>query len=145
MPQIGAKTVRHPQRLGGAGERGDMARMAARDRHRVRAPPIDFKMHRHFERRRAVAGHLPARRIEFDQGRVRHQPERAARRDQNAIAARHAGADMTEALHDPEIGEHPAGGEHIGAQFGSGGEGHVATLSNSMLSSSAKVDDPVTA
>ena len=84
-------------------------------------------MHRHFERRAALARHLAAVEIELDQLGLGHQPERAARRDQHALGA-DAGADMAEAFDDPEEREHAAGGEHLGAQFGSGGKRHQQPL-----------------
>ncbi len=97
-----------------------MARMPACDRHHVGAAAIDRKMHRGFERRAAVACDLPAIRIELDQLRFADQAKRLPGRDQDALSAHDAGADMAEAFHDAEMREHAAGGEHLGAQLGRG-------------------------
>ncbi len=100
-----------------------MARMAARDRHHVRAAAVDRKMHRHFDRRIGGARALCAVELELDQVDLACEPERAARRDQDAVLA-DARADMAKTFGNAEMGEHAAGGDHLGALFWRGFERH---------------------
>src|SRR5215467_16032295 len=117
MAKVGAEAVRDPQRLARAGKGCDMARMPARDRHHVGAAAIDRKVHRGFERRAAVARHLLAIGIELDQLRFADQAERLPGRDQDALSARDAGADVAESFDNAEMREHPAGSKYLGAQL----------------------------
>ena len=101
--EIGAEPVRDAQRLGRAGEGCDVARMAAGDRRHVGASPVHGMVHRRFKGRTTLAGNPPAVAIEFHQLRLGHEPERAARRDQDPLRSFHARADVAEAFDDMEV------------------------------------------
>ena len=103
--------------------------MAARDRDHVGAAAVDGEMHRHFERRSALARHLAPVEIELDQLGLGDEPERAARRDQHALGA-DARTHMAEAFDDPEEGEHATSRKHFGAQFRRRCERHMPKLSD---------------
>lgn len=128
MAKIGAKTVSDAQFLCRAGKRGYVAGVAAGNGLNVLAGLVDSNVHRDFEWRTAAAGYLLARCVEFAQQLFGDEPQGHARRHEDAVGARDAGADVTEALDNSEVTHDAAGTHHFGPELGCRHECHRAVL-----------------